>query len=67
VSVQTRELTNGRVAMLAVASYVATEFVTGMPVVQATPALFQPIIFAPWFGAFMDASFGMANSPPPSY
>jgi len=67
VSVQERELTNGRVAMLAVGSYVATEFVTGTPVVQTTPLLFQPIIFAPWFGAFMDASFGMSNMPPPSY
>ena len=66
VSVQERELTNGRVAMLAIASYVATEFVTGMPVVQTTPVLFEPIIFAPWFRSFMDASFGTVGAPPGS-
>jgi len=58
VGVQERELTNGRVAMLAVASYVATEAITGQPVVLATPLLFEPIIFSPTFRAFMDASFG---------
>jgi len=58
VAVQERELLNGRAAMLAVFSYVTTEALTGQPVVVATPALFEPIIFAPWFGAFMDASFG---------
>ena len=58
---QERELLNGRVAMLAVASYVATEFVTRMPVVKATPLLFEPLIFSPWFRSFMDASFGAAG------
>ena len=47
--------------MLAVASYVATEFVTRMPVVKATPLLFEPLIFSPWFRTFMDASFGAAG------
>lgn len=61
VAVQERELLNGRVAMLAVASYVATEFVTRMPVVKATPLLFEPLIFSPWFRTFMDASFGAAG------
>lgn len=65
LSVQERELTNGRVAMLAVASYVATEFVTKTPVVYATSAFFQPIIFQPWFRTFMDASFANAASMPP--
>jgi len=64
VEVQERELLNGRVAMLAVGSYVATEFVTKMPVVDTTPLLFQPIIFSPWFRSFMDASFSMAGTPP---
>jgi len=61
VAVQERELLNGRVAMLAVASYVGTEVVTQMPVVQATPLLFEPIIFSPWFRSLMDMSFGSAG------
>ena len=59
--VQERELMNGRVAMLAVATYVGTEFALGEPIVRATPALFEPLIIAPWFRAVMDASFGMAS------
>lgn len=59
--VQERELMNGRVAMLAVATYVGSEFVLGEPIVRATPALFEPLILAPWFRALMDASFGMAS------
>ena len=51
----------GRVAMVAVASYVATEFLFDTTVVQATPALFEPIILWPGFRALMDASFGMAS------
>jgi len=66
VAVQERELVNGRVAMLAVASYVASEFVTQMPVVSATPLFFEPIIFSPWFRAFMDTSFGSSGLPPAS-
>ena len=62
---QERELTNGRVAMLAVASYVATEFFTKTPVVFATPLLFEPIIFNQGFVNFMDASFGNVGLPPP--
>ena len=65
LSAQERELANGRIAMLAVASYVATEFVTKTPVVYVTPALFEPIIFQPWFRALMDASFGTAGMAPP--
>ena len=45
LSAQERELANGRIAMLAVASYVATEFVTKTPVVYVTPALFEPSIY----------------------
>ena len=47
VGAQERELTNGRLAMLAIASYVGTEWVYHEPVVSATPALFQPIISRP--------------------
>jgi len=65
VQVQERELLNGRVAMLAVAAYVASEFVTGTPIVSQTPALFEPIFMNPSFGQFMDDSFAMAASTPP--
>merc|ERR1712224_367642 len=56
-----RELLNGRVAMLAVTSYVATEFAFDTTVVQATPALFEPLFLTPWFRSLMDASFSMAS------
>ena len=56
-----RELTNGRIAMVAITAYVATEFFGETTVVRATPALFEPVIFAPWFRAIMDASFGIAS------
>eukprot|EP00322_Chrysochromulina_rotalis_P002760 CAMPEP_0115872332 /NCGR_PEP_ID=MMETSP0287-20121206/23363_1 /TAXON_ID=412157 /ORGANISM="Chrysochromulina rotalis, Strain UIO044" /LENGTH=291 /DNA_ID=CAMNT_0003327233 /DNA_START=20 /DNA_END=895 /DNA_ORIENTATION=- len=60
-SAQERELMNGRFAMLAVGSYVATEFFGQTTVVRATPALFEPLIFQPWFRSFMDSSFGVAS------
>jgi len=61
IGVQERELANGRVAMVAIATYVATEFFGQTTIVQATPALFEPIIFNSGFRAFMDSSFGMAS------
>ena len=61
VAVQERELLNGRVAMLAVAAYVGTEFVGQTSVVRATPELFEPLFLWPGFRAFIDASFGMAS------
>jgi light-harvesting complex I chlorophyll a/b binding protein 1 len=61
VAVQERELMNGRVAMLAIASYVGTEFFGGAPVIRSTPALFEPIILVPEFRAFLDSAFGMAS------
>jgi len=60
-SMQERELCNGRVAMLAVLSYVATEAITGVPVVRFSQELFQPIIFNDAFRGFLDAAFGMAS------
>jgi hypothetical protein len=48
-------------AVLAVTAYVAEEVIFGVPVVQFTPDLFQPLIFATDFRAFMDSSFGMAS------
>ena len=56
-----KELMNGRLAMLAVTAYAAIEFFFDMPVVRFTPDLFEPLIFAPDFRAFMDNSFGMAS------
>jgi hypothetical protein len=56
-----KELLNGRLGMIAVTCYVAEEFGFGTPVIQFTPDLFQPIIFAADFRAFMDGAFGMAS------
>ena len=60
-SMRERELCNGRVAMLAVLSYVATEAITGVPVVRFSQELFQPIIFNDAFRGFLDGAFGMAT------
>ena len=62
VGMQERELLNGRVAMIAVASYVGIEFVApDTTVVRATPALFEPLILQPWFRSAMDAAFSVAS------
>jgi len=58
---QEKELCNGRVAMLAVLSYVSTEAITGVPVVRFSQELFQPIIFNDAFRGFLDGAFGMAT------
>jgi len=58
---QEAELLNGRLAMLAVTAYVAIEYGFEQSVVSYTPDLFQPLIFADDFRAFMDASFGAAS------
>lgn len=39
-AMETAEIKNGRLAMIAITAYVAQELVTGMPVVQQTPYLF---------------------------
>lgn len=54
---QEKELLNGRVAMVAVACYVLSEFVFDLPVIRFTPDLFRPLIFAPDFRAFLDDAF----------
>lgn len=56
-----KELLNGRLAMVAVLAYVLEETVFQMPVVRFTPELFEPLIFAQDFRAFMDASFSAAS------
>ena len=40
---RTKEIKNGRVAMIAVLAYVGGEAVTGKPVTELTPAFFRPI------------------------
>ena len=56
-----REILNGRVAMLAITGYVGAEFYLGMPIVRATPQMFEPLFLWPGFRAFMDQSFSMAS------
>ena len=56
-----KELLNGRLAMIAVTCYVLEEVLFGMPVVRFTPDLFQPLIFATDFRAFLDGAFGAAS------
>eukprot|EP00310_Coccolithus_braarudii_P018810 CAMPEP_0183333486 /NCGR_PEP_ID=MMETSP0164_2-20130417/2368_1 /TAXON_ID=221442 /ORGANISM="Coccolithus pelagicus ssp braarudi, Strain PLY182g" /LENGTH=248 /DNA_ID=CAMNT_0025502419 /DNA_START=47 /DNA_END=793 /DNA_ORIENTATION=- len=58
---QEKELLNGRLAMIAVTSYVAIEFAFDVPVVRFTPDLFRPLILAPDFRAFMDTAFTAAS------
>ena len=61
VAAQGRELANGRAAMLAVATYVGVEAVSGTPIVDVSPYFFEPLIFWPGFMDAMDASFAMAG------
>lgn len=56
-----KELLNGRIAMVAITCYVLEEAAFQMPVVRFTPDLFEPLILAPDFRAFMDQSFSMAT------
>merc|ERR1719238_2143575 len=58
---QEKELLNGRLAMIAVTSYVAIEFAFNTPIVRFTPDLFRPLILAPDFRAFMDTAFTAAS------
>ena len=55
------ELLNGRLAMIALTSYVLIEAVFNMPVVRFTPDLFQPLFLAPDFRAFLDSAFSSAS------
>jgi len=58
---QEKELLNGRLAMIAVTSYVAVEAGFDTSIVRFTPDLFEPLFLAPDFRAFMDASFSVAS------
>jgi len=57
---QAAEIDNGRLAMVAVFIMVAEEFVTGQPVVQVTPWLFEPAIFFPAVQSLFDAEFAVS-------
>jgi len=61
MAMRERELANGRLAMLAVLSYVLTEAIVQVPVVRFTPQLFEPLILVPWFRAIMDGAFSIAS------
>merc|ERR1719262_114936 len=55
--IMTKELNNGRLAMMAVLIYVIQEKVTGLPITEVSKALFQPIIFNANFQTFLDNAF----------
>ena len=58
---QAREIDNGRLAMLAIVFMVVEEAVTGQPVVQVTPWLFEPAFIAfPEIQRAMDWEFAAA-------
>lgn len=46
LTLQTVEMFNGRMSMLAAAGYSAQEYFTGMPVVRETPQFFTPWLSA---------------------
>merc|ERR1719271_611253 len=56
-----KELLNGRLAMLAITSYVLIEGAFDIPVVRFTPDLFEPLFLAPDFRAFLDSAFSVAS------
>jgi len=58
---QEKELLNGRIAMLAVANYVAIEAAWQVPIVQFTPSLFRPLFLDPAFRLFLDGAFQSAT------
>merc|ERR1719181_1400843 len=58
-AMRTKEIKNGRVAMMAVLAYVGAEAMTGKPVTELTPVFFKPI----WV-VVMDAMNGGAAAAP---
>jgi len=57
--IMTKELNNGRLAMMAVLAYVVQEKVTGLPIIESSKFLFEPIIFDGNFQNFMDNAFAL--------
>ena len=58
---QAKEINNGRVAMLAVTTYVIQEVMTGEPIVSLSEQFFTPIIYYPWFQQLLTDAFGTAS------
>ena len=59
---QTKEINNGRLAMLALSAYVVEEAVAQTPVTEVTSWLFTPLFYQPWFLQILDNSFGVASA-----
>ena len=59
-AMQTREINNGRLAMIAVTSFVIEEAVTGRPVIEITPWLFRPIFLFPEVQQLFNYEFAAA-------
>ena len=60
-AMQAKEINNGRLAMVAVATYVLQEFTTGEPVVSVSEQLFTPVIFYPWVQQALTDAFGVSS------
>jgi len=58
---QAKEINNGRLAMLAVTTYVIQEALSGEPITALSEQLFTPIIYYPWFQQLLTDSFGVAS------
>jgi len=59
---QTKEVNNGRLAMVALTAYVAEEAISKAPITEITPGLFTPLIYQPWFLHQMDSAFEVASA-----
>ena len=59
---QEREINNGRLAMMAVLSFVIEEVASGKPIIEVTPFLFKPVFEVPAVMNFLDSSFGIASA-----
>mmetsp|Transcript_30004 Transcript_30004/g.74963 ORF Transcript_30004/g.74963 Transcript_30004/m.74963 type:complete len:185 (-) Transcript_30004:352-906(-) len=57
---QEKEINNGRLAMVAVATYVVEEAVTQKPIVELTPWLFKPLIAFPEVQRLFDGAFAIS-------
>merc|ERR1719380_240761 len=47
---------------MAVLAFVLEEAITGVPIVQLTPALFHPLWDSPQLWSFLDSAFSVASS-----
>lgn len=58
---QEKELNNGRLAMVAITTYVIEEFLGKAPVIALNPFFFKPIYEYPAFQDFMNAAFQVSS------